>query len=223
MKSPLNALQKKFLRAFKENELSKHFYWTGGTLLAHHYLQHRLSEDLDFFSDELFFDEYMAAQIASLKHKTGAKKVFATKRQNRQQLVFEYVSSSLKVEFVYFPFPSLAKRIQLPEFGITVDSLKDLAANKTHAAFERSEPKDVFDLYWILKKGSISLKEAVRLVEKKLGVEIDPVALVAKITHSIALLEKIRPLITDKSLFQPKKIAQFFQEEAFRYLKRHLT
>ena len=34
--------------------LCKHFYLTGGTALAEYYLQHRLSEDLDFFSEGEF-------------------------------------------------------------------------------------------------------------------------------------------------------------------------
>jgi hypothetical protein len=47
----LTPLQRRFLDAFSKTELTKDFFLTGGTALAHFYLQHRLSEDLDFFTE----------------------------------------------------------------------------------------------------------------------------------------------------------------------------
>lgn len=47
----LTPLQRRFLDAFSKTELTKDFFLTGGTALAHFYLQHRLSEDLDFFAE----------------------------------------------------------------------------------------------------------------------------------------------------------------------------
>lgn len=38
----------------KSNYLKENFYFTGGTALSAVYLQHRESEDLDFFSGEKF-------------------------------------------------------------------------------------------------------------------------------------------------------------------------
>ena len=40
--------------AAKDELINSWFYLTGGTALAEFYLRHRLSEDLDFFSDEPF-------------------------------------------------------------------------------------------------------------------------------------------------------------------------
>jgi predicted nucleotidyltransferase component of viral defense system len=47
----LTPLQRRFLNAFSQTELKKDFFLTGGTALAHFYLQHRLSDDLDFFTE----------------------------------------------------------------------------------------------------------------------------------------------------------------------------
>ncbi|MDZ7361711.1 MAG: nucleotidyl transferase AbiEii/AbiGii toxin family protein [candidate division KSB1 bacterium] len=47
----LTPLQRRFLDAFSRTELTKDFFLTGGTTLAHFYLQHRFSEDLDFFTE----------------------------------------------------------------------------------------------------------------------------------------------------------------------------
>ena len=44
--------QKSFLHEFTKSELRNVFRLTGGTALSAFYLEHRLSEDLDFFSEE---------------------------------------------------------------------------------------------------------------------------------------------------------------------------
>ena len=46
----LSDFQKKALNLFKTSVLAKNFYLAGGTALAEYYLQHRKSEDLDFFT-----------------------------------------------------------------------------------------------------------------------------------------------------------------------------
>lgn len=54
----LTPLQKKAIDLLAKSPLREKFYWTGGTLLSYHYLGHRKSLDVDFFSDEPFgFDE----------------------------------------------------------------------------------------------------------------------------------------------------------------------
>ena len=51
--SILSENQKKFLKLLSEEKsICAHFYLTGGTALAEFYLHHRLSEDLDFFSEQ---------------------------------------------------------------------------------------------------------------------------------------------------------------------------
>ena len=49
-KTILTPEQTNALVCIAHSPLSKHFYFSGGTALAHYYLQHRYSEDLDFFS-----------------------------------------------------------------------------------------------------------------------------------------------------------------------------
>lgn len=50
-KTILTKRQQQLLQAFSlENYIQQSFYLSGGTALAEYYLQHRLSEDLDFFS-----------------------------------------------------------------------------------------------------------------------------------------------------------------------------
>ncbi len=48
----LSELQVKIIRYFGKTDLKKYFFLTGGSTLAHYYLKHRYSEDLDFFTGE---------------------------------------------------------------------------------------------------------------------------------------------------------------------------
>jgi len=50
----LTKTQEKAISHLANSPLAKKFYWTGGTLLAYHYLHRRRSLDLDFFSKEEF-------------------------------------------------------------------------------------------------------------------------------------------------------------------------
>lgn len=222
MKKILTKRQNEFLVAFQKSELSKYFYWSGGTLLSYFYLQHRFSEDLDFFCDDLISDEFIAVEIFKIKKDTHAIKVLQYKRFNRYQFVFEYPKEAMKIEFAYYPFPSIEPKKILPGFDLKIDSLKDIAANKTHAAFERSEPKDVFDLYFILQKGGFPFIRIFEWVEKKFGVEIDPIFFGAKILESVSQLQKISPLVFSDKKNYIYRIEAFFKREIFSYMKKKI-
>ena len=48
----LTELQKRFLSEIAKSSLRESFFLTGGTALSAFFLEHRLSEDLDFFTEE---------------------------------------------------------------------------------------------------------------------------------------------------------------------------
>ena len=70
----------------KNNFFSNSFYFTGGTALAEIYLNHRLSEDLDFFSDDLYADEVLLDEINKLKIALKIKQIKYQKDKNRPDL-----------------------------------------------------------------------------------------------------------------------------------------
>ena len=53
----------------KEKIVYDNFYLTGGTALSEFYLKHRLSEDLDFFSEEEFEIQDISVFLAKIKKK----------------------------------------------------------------------------------------------------------------------------------------------------------
>lgn len=218
----LNNFQKKFLKEIGNSKLSKYFIWSGGTVLSYQYLRHRRSHDLDFLSKDLLPDEYLLGQIKEIGKKLRVKKIEEQKRFNRHEFWLKRNKEVIRIEFVFYPFPSVRKPRKLTEFNIKIDSIEDILTNKFHAIFERAEPKDVFDVYCILQKQKIKFLSILKWVKKKFGVEIDPVLLVSKILEGAEKLKEIKPLILKKEFYHPDKIKKYFQKEAQNYLKKKI-
>lgn len=199
----LSKFQKDVLIFFGKDTFGKNFYWTGGTLLAYQYFHHRISADLDFFSNDLFTDEQCLKFI------------------NRRRLyLIERGKETLKLEIVFFPFPAIEKRKILPEFSLKIDSLTDIMINKTLSIYQRNEVKDVYDLYCYLNnRPKYDLSKLIDLVEKKFGVAIEQTLLLAKINELITNFDNLQPLLVTQQPELTKKVKTFFQH-TFNLLAR---
>lgn len=215
----LTSDHRRILAALGKSELASQVYFTGGTLLSYHYLHHRYSLDVDIFSDDLLDDILVTKTMRDLTRKIGAKKLRYTKYPSRWQYFFQFKDSEIKCDIVYFPFPKADKRIKLKEFSLTGDSLLDIAINKVHACFERDAPRDAFDLYTILQGQKRTFQSLLEGVEKKFGVLIDPVHLIARIMNSLELLDEMQPLFIGQP---PKKkyLQEYFKKISTRQLKK---
>ena len=72
----LTPFQKQILTAVGHSPLKSSFYLTGGTALAAYYLQHRYSEDLDFFTDAQEAVPGVAAIMSDIARDLGATAEF---------------------------------------------------------------------------------------------------------------------------------------------------
>ena len=188
--------------------LRENFYFTGGTALSKFYLQHRFSEDLDFFSEK----EFDVKEITPFLFK--AKKILRFQKIDYQQsfnrnifhLLFPH-KKTLKVEFTYFPFPQVEKPME--KQGLSVDSLKDIAVNKVFTINQNPRGRDFFDLYWILRKGDWSVFELLRQAKIKFDWIIDPIQCGSQFLKSGLLLDD--PMLVKKN-FDHKKVKKFFEE-----------
>lgn len=208
------------LVALGKSKLAKEIYFTGGTLLAYRYLQHRYSLDVDIFSDDLLDDLLVTKTMQDLSKKVGVKKLRYTKYPSRWQYFFEFEKSEVKCDIVYFPFPRADKRMKLKEFNLFGDSLLDIAINKVHACFEREAPRDMFDLYIILHTKKWTLQSLIAGVEKKFGTSIDLVHLIARLMASIELFNDLKPLFIG-SPPQKKELSDFFKSFSTNHLKKY--
>lgn len=216
----LSKFQKDVLIFFGKDTFGKNFYWTGGTLLAYQYFHHRISADLDFFSNDLFTDEQCLEFINRLKRDVSAEKITLTLRYNRRLYLIERGKETLKLEIVFFLFPAIEKRKILPEFSLKIDSLTDIMINKTLSIYQRNEVKDVYDLYCYLNnRPKYDLSKLIDLVEKKFGVAIEQTLLLAKINELITNFDNLQPLLVTQQPELTKKVKTFFQH-TFNLLAR---
>ena len=124
------------------------FYLSGGTALAEFYLQHRLSEDLDFFSEKEFDPLLISSVFKKIQNKAGIKKVNFEQSFNRNLFFLELQNDTIKTEFTYFPFTRIESK---RKFGnLHIDSLIDIAVNKIFTIYQKPRSRDFIDLYFIL-------------------------------------------------------------------------
>ncbi|MBI2597109.1 nucleotidyl transferase AbiEii/AbiGii toxin family protein [Candidatus Daviesbacteria bacterium] len=172
----LTPKQQIIFNEFKKSDfLKQNFYFTGGTALSAVYLNHRLSEDLDFFSQEKFdtlpIENLITAWGQKYQFKINLReeevvKVFLLQFEDKEQL---------KVDFGYYPYKRLRPGQAID--CVEIDSLFDIAVNKLQTIHQRENVKDFVDLYFLLKDFTVwDLIEGVRI---KFRMEVDPYTIAA--------------------------------------------
>ena len=155
----------------KDKAICQVFYLTGGTALAEYYLQHRLSEDLDFFSVEEFDIQAINIFFAKNKKLLGIKKIDFQQSFNRNLIFLTLKKDVIKTEFTCFPFSRIEKKIKKNK--LFVDSLNDIAVNKLFTIYQKPRSRDFIDLYLIIKKTGWKIDELVKKAKIKFDWHID--------------------------------------------------
>ncbi|MBI2641764.1 nucleotidyl transferase AbiEii/AbiGii toxin family protein [Candidatus Roizmanbacteria bacterium] len=196
--------------------LQRRFYFTGGTALSYFYLQHRYSEDLDFFS-EVEFDHKEILAIMKQFAKEGDFNLKADLKEVVYIFNLRFKNGKqVKVDFGRYPYRRVEKGQIFQK--ITVDSLIDIAINKLSAINQRSQVRDYVDLYFLLEKFTIwDLIEGVRV---KFHMEIEPWILSSDLAYTIEKFDLMPRMIKPVTLDELKK---FFREKAKELAKKAVT
>lgn len=195
--------QKLLLSAFSSNPfLASHFYFTGGTALSLYYLQHRKSEDLDFFSEESFDPQIILQQISTWKQKFNLTIEYLRQEDTHIYNLTFPDKQILKVDFAFYPYKRVVKSKVID--GVFLDSLMDIAINKLLTTEQRAEVKDFVDLYFLLQQ--FSIWDLIQGVEVKFGIKLDPFIIgtdFLKVEQFNFLPKMIKPLTIEelKSFF----------------------
>ena len=190
----------------KETSIRERFYLTGGTALSVYHLHHRLSDDLDFFSEKDFTNEFITAFMASLAKQKSLDITFTQIETTR---IYEYRKKQdlvLKVDFTWYPFQRLEQG--MVDKGISIDSLLDIGANKLTTINQRTDVKDYVDLYFLLQ--TYSLCDLLYAHEKKFGIKIDLMLLAADMLK-VEECEYLPNMIVPITL---KQLHAYFKERA---------
>jgi len=139
----LYLLQDKFLSWWIT--LGLPFYLTGGTALGRFYLNHRYSEDLDFFinagQDYQKFIAVLKSKITSHFDVNIQQSLFT---EDYTRLFLTEDDVFLKIELVNDIDYYIGQPIKY-SFGL-IDSPLNILSNKLTALIGRDEPKDIFDI-----------------------------------------------------------------------------
>jgi len=120
------------------------FNLAGGTALALQ-IGHRKSVDLDFFGARMIDKDEMVSLLESI----GELHIL---QHSRNILIFNI--NGVKVDFVNYKYPWLREISQVE--GIRLASLADIGAMKLAAIIGRGKKRDFTDLYFLLRKFTLS-------------------------------------------------------------------
>jgi len=136
---------KSVLDAIGSKEFARAFYLAGGTALAIH-IGHRMSIDLDFFTDQEF-------STASVRDRLAELGSFTVEGEDKYRTL-NGILNNVSVSFFLYKYPNVYP-ITLFESVCLADE-RDIAAMKIDAISSRGKKKDFIDLYFLLQKYSLS-------------------------------------------------------------------
>lgn len=207
--SKLYQLQDKFLSWWLTLDLP--FYLTGGTALGRFYLNHRLSEDLDFFINaDNRYPQYMAIIKNKMAGKFNVDIQQSLFTEDYSRFFINEGDTTLKIEFVndveYYPGTPLVYR-----FG-RIDTPENILTNKLTAIVGRDEPKDVFDIVHMALNYSFNWNEMfIHAKEKTIINEIDVEERLY--TFPVEWLENVNWLLTSPDIEFFKKTLRTISDD----------
>lgn len=182
-------------------------YLAGGTACALQ-LGHRVSLDLDFFTDKEFNTDFILNQLEKLP---GFKLDETAK--------WTILGSFPKVKFSYFyyRYPLIKKTVTFSKINLA--SLEDIAAMKIDAISNRGTKRDFIDLYFLTQK--FSLEQILKFYNQKYGKLLDNVA---HIMRSLDYFADADPQESPKMIKKVswEEVKKFFQGEVTKLAKKKL-
>jgi hypothetical protein len=144
----LYAVQDDLMKIVQNLEVD--FYLTGGTALSRCYLNHRYSDDLDFFVNEAPDFKKQTETVVSAIRKAGMQIELGTASESFLRITVLKDEVPLKIDFVNDVIYHYGD-FEAAHFFNKIDSWRNILSNKL-SAVSRLEPKDIADLLFIAKK-----------------------------------------------------------------------
>jgi hypothetical protein len=155
----LYPLQDEILKIFDRIETG--FYLTGGTAASRGYLNHRYSDDLDFFvNDEQDFNLWVDRVIQALNSVGNWELEILSRYDRFIRLNLSQSELAIKLELVNDVPSRVGQIVKHPKLG-KLDTAENILANKLTALLTREEPKDLADVWGFCCQMSLSVEEAI--------------------------------------------------------------
>jgi len=182
--------------------------------LSEFYLHHRLSEDIDLFSEQEVNTRVVEAFLKKISTKLKIAKIV---KQNFLGL-FTYIlhyedGSMLKIDFNNYPFPQIEKG---KTFGkLEISSVYDIAVNKIHTISMKPRTRDYIDLYFIIQKMGWDMDSLLKKARIKFDWHIDLLQWGSQLLQA----EQVRDYPKMIKEVNPKDWQEFFVKEARKIKK----
>ncbi|PIP18627.1 MAG: hypothetical protein COX41_07210 [Candidatus Omnitrophica bacterium CG23_combo_of_CG06-09_8_20_14_all_41_10] len=145
---------KAVLALLEKSEVIQKAYLAGGTALALQ-LGHRISYDLDFFTQEEFDAEMLLPEIEEISD-------FQLEKISWRTILGKFEDVKFSIFYYKYPLLYAAKKFGM----IKITDIRDIAAMKIAAIASRGTKRDFVDLYFICKE-IVTLPDAIQLYDKK--------------------------------------------------------
>jgi predicted nucleotidyltransferase component of viral defense system len=149
----LTPFQQQLLKSIGGSPIRDQFYLTGGTALSAFYLHHRYSEYLDLFTADPLAVTRVAPVLQDIAKNLNAQISFTRTLGSFLECFFEGDSGErVKMDFAQDSPYRLQPTLLDIEYDVNVDNATDIACNKLSALFDRAEPKDFVDVFFVCQE-----------------------------------------------------------------------
>lgn len=198
----LYPLQDKVLRIVEKLDVD--FYLTGGTSLSRCYLQHRYSDDLDFFLNMHPGFKQQTEKVVSKLRKIFKEVDIVSTADTFLRLIIEKKDVSLKVDFVNDIEFHYGEFIHHRIFH-RIDNWRNILSNKL-CSLSRMEPKDIFDIFYIARQYKFSWEDIINEAKMK-DLWVDPIDICQIIKQfPLSLSDQIKWIRPDRNLINEETI-----------------
>ena len=213
----LYPFQDKILKIVEQLDLD--FYLTGGTALGRCYLNHRYSDDLDFFvNGHKHFKKLCTTATDALKN-TWTCDVTATS-DTFVRIFVEADQIAMKIDFVN-DVPSHFGDIQQSPLFHRIDSWRNILSNKI-CALSRLEAKDIADIVFIAQKYSFQWETLIAEAKEK-DLWVDPIEICRTIDQFPTDLLKTIKWIGDVNIEAIEKQIVVIRDDIFTGVSNSLA
>lgn len=193
----------------KLTPLLDNFVLGGGTALALQ-LAHRLSFDLDFFSNKPI--------PKSLREKIAATiGIRNTIKDNSDELTF-FTSKEIKITCLNYPFKTSFPPLPT-EIGFKIFPVKQIGIQKAYTIGRRGEYRDYFDLYIILKRNYLSFSELITQTKEIYEGSFDEKLFLEQLVYFADLLNFDLTPVARENLPTPEEVKNYFERQVKAYLR----
>lgn len=196
------------LELLGNNSVFNQFYLAGGTGLSLQ-LGHRISEDLDFFTDQDFSVENI---------KTSLEQLGDLRTEMTQKKTYLGILNGVKISFFFYRHSLLFPPISF--LNVAIADIRDIGAMKLDAIQSRGKKRDFIDLFALFRQGLTIDEIILHFKEKYVGSDYNIQHLLKSLTYfTDAEKDDIPQLFIDSSWLEIKK---YIEKEVASYLRKHI-